>query len=120
SAGEIAEIEPNAVGVAAVHSPETGIVDYAAVARFMAAEIVGRGATIQTGVTVSRLDRSGASTILHTSAGQIPASRAVACAGLWSDRLAVASGEPDDLRIVPFRGSYLKLKPAARHLVKTL
>ena len=46
-AGEIAEIEPNAVGVAAVHSPETGIIDYAAVARFMAAEIRGLGATIK-------------------------------------------------------------------------
>jgi L-2-hydroxyglutarate oxidase len=120
SAGEIAEIEPNAVGVAAVHSPETGIIDFAAVARFMAAEIRGLGATIQTGVTVERLDRSGATTILHTSAGQIPAVQAVACAGLWSDRLAVASGEPDDLRIVPFRGGYMKLRPHARELVRGL
>jgi 2-hydroxyglutarate dehydrogenase len=120
SAGEIAEIEPHAVGVAALHSPETGIVDFAAVARFMAAEIRGLGATIQTGVTVERLDRSGATTLLHTSHGPIPASKAVACAGLWSDRLAVASGEPDDLRIVPFRGSYMKLRPHARGLVRGL
>jgi L-2-hydroxyglutarate oxidase len=117
-AGEIAEVEPNAVGVAAVHSPETGIVDYAAVARFMAAEIGGLGATIQTGVTVTRFARSGSTTVLHTSEGLIPAVTAVACAGLWSDRLAVASGEPDDLRIVPFRGGYMKLRPSARSLVR--
>jgi L-2-hydroxyglutarate oxidase len=120
SAGEIGEIEPNAIGVAAVHSPETGIVDFAAVARFMAAEIRGLGATIKTGVTVERLDRSGTTTILHTSEGLIPAVKAVACAGLWSDRLAVASGEPDDLRIVPFRGGYMKLRPHARGLVRGL
>jgi L-2-hydroxyglutarate oxidase len=117
---EIEEIEPHAVGVAALHSPETGIIDFAAVARAMAAEIRALGATIQTGVAVDRLSKSGSTTIVETSAGPIPAARAVACAGLWSDRLAVASGEPDDLRIVPFRGGYLKLRPHARHLVKSL
>ena len=120
SGPEIAEIEPHAVGVAALFSPETGIVDFAAVARSYAAEIQAAGATIQTGVSVERLARSNGTTIVHTSEGPIPTARAVACAGLWSDRLAVRSGEPDDLRIVPFRGGYLKLKPQARHLVRTL
>ena len=119
-AEEIAEVEPHAVGVAALFSPDTGIVDFAAVARSIAAEIVSAGATIRTGVAVERLSRTRATTVVHTSEGEIPCVRAVACAGLWSDRLAVASGEPDDLRIVPFRGSYLKLKPQARHLVRTL
>ena len=120
SGPEIAEVEPHAVGVAALFSPDTGIVDFAAVARSIAGEIRAAGAEIQTGVAVERLSRSRGTTIVHTSDGEIPCKRAVACAGLWSDRLAVASGEPDDLRIVPFRGGYLKLKPAARHLVKTL
>jgi 2-hydroxyglutarate dehydrogenase len=119
-AGEIGEIEPHTVGVAALHSPETGIVDFAAVARTMAAEIQAKGATIQTGVAVSRLERRDATTVVHTSQGAIPAGRAVACAGLWSDRLAVASGEPDDLRIVPFRGGYMRLRPEARKLVRGL
>jgi 2-hydroxyglutarate dehydrogenase len=46
------------------------------------------------------------------------ARRAVACAGAWSDRLAAASGAPVDLRIVPFRGAYLKLRPERTHLVR--
>jgi L-2-hydroxyglutarate oxidase len=117
---EIQEIEPHAVGVAALHSPETGIIDFAAVARTMAAEIQALGATIQTGVDVHRLDESGSTSLVHTSEGLIPTKQAVACAGLWSDRLAVASGEPDDLRIVPFRGGYLRLRPHARHLVRSL
>src|SRR3954464_5072724 len=71
TASEIAEIEPNAVGVAALHSPETGIVDFAAVARTMAAEIQANGATIQTGVAVARLERRSDSTVLHTSEGAI-------------------------------------------------
>lgn len=120
TSAEIPEIEPHAVGTAGLFSPETGIIDFAAVARSFATELQEGGARIQTGVAVERLSRSNGTTILHTSAGEIPAARAVACAGLWSDRLAVASGEPDDLRIVPFRGGYLKLRPSARHLVRTL
>jgi (S)-2-hydroxyglutarate dehydrogenase len=120
TASEIAEIEPNAVGVAALHSPETGIVDFAAVARSFADSIRARGATIQTGVAVSKLERRSDVTVVHTSEGAIPATRAVACAGLWSDRLATASGEPDDLRIVPFRGSYMRLRVQARDLVRGL
>jgi L-2-hydroxyglutarate oxidase len=118
--GEIAEIEPNTVGVAALHSPETGIVDFAAVARSFAESIRAMGATIQTGVEVARLERRSDVTVVHTSSGAIPTTRAVACAGLWSDRLAVASGEPDDVRIVPFRGGYMRLRPEARGLVRGL
>ena len=50
----------------------------------------------------------------------IPAARAIACAGLWSDRLAQASGDDGNPRIIPFRGGYAKLKPEARYLVKSL
>ena len=43
-----------------------------------------------------------------------------ACAGVWSDRLALASGARPDVRIVPFRGEYYELKPQKRYLVKHL
>ena len=98
--------------------PTTGIIDFAAVARSMAAEIQAAGAEIHTGVAVDRLSRNGRATIVETSQGPIPTTKAVACAGLWSDRLAEASGESGDPRIIPFRGGYLKLKPEARHLVQ--
>lgn len=121
AASEIAEIEPNAVGVAALHSPETGIIDFAAVARVMADEIRGVGAEIHTGVAVRSITRNGGTTIVSTvGLGDIPTKRAVACAGLWSDRLAQASGDDENPRIIPFRGGYAKLRPHARGLVKSL
>ena len=46
------------------------------------------------------------------------ARRAVACAGAWSDRLALASGARPDVRIVPFRGAYLTLAPERAGLVR--
>jgi L-2-hydroxyglutarate oxidase len=120
SAAEIPEIEPHAVGVAALHSPETGIIDFAAVARVMADDIRARGAVIACGVAVRSITRHGGTTIVDTSAGAIPTARAVACAGLWSDRLAERSGDDGNPRIVPFRGGYAKLKPEARYLVRSL
>jgi (S)-2-hydroxyglutarate dehydrogenase len=116
SAAELREIEPEVAGVAGLHSPNTGIVDFGEVARAYANDVVARGAEIRTGVTVSRLSGS----VLHTSAGEIEARRVVACAGAWSDRLAEASGEPAEPRIVPFRGGYMKLREHARGLVRGL
>jgi L-2-hydroxyglutarate oxidase len=119
-AAELREIEPYATGIAALHSPATGIVDFGAVARAMASEITAAGAVVQTGVAVRSLSRSGGTTVVQTSAGAIPAARVVACAGAWSDRLAEASGEAPDPRIIPFRGGYLRLRESARHLVRSL
>jgi L-2-hydroxyglutarate oxidase LhgO len=42
------------------------------------------------------------------------------CAGLHADRLARASGEPAEPRIVPFRGEYWRLRPERSHLVRGL
>jgi (S)-2-hydroxyglutarate dehydrogenase len=120
SASELRSVEPHAAGVATLHSPATGIVDFGAVARAMAAEITSQGAVVSTGVTVHSLARSNGLSIVHTSDGAIPAGRVVACAGAWSDRLATASGEASDPRIVPFRGGYLRLLPSARELIRTL
>jgi (S)-2-hydroxyglutarate dehydrogenase len=117
---ELRQIEPYATGIAALHSPATGIVDFSAIARALAAEITAAGAVIQTGVEVRSLARSNGTSIVHTSSGAIPAGRVVACAGAWSDRLAEASGEAPDPRIVPFRGGYLRLRESARHLVRSL
>lgn len=112
---EIPEIEPNCVGVAAVHSPSTGIVDYAEVSRSLAADLKAAGAEFRLSSRARRLRRSGASTVVELDSGaEIAARYAVTCAGLWSDRLAHASGAPADPQILPFRGAYLHLDLGTR------
>jgi len=110
---EIAEHEPHATGAGALLSPETGIVDFAAVAQKLAALLQAGGAEIRTETAAARVE-SGA---VVTDRGEVLAARRViVCAGLWADRLG---GDPDP-RIVPFRGSYLKLRPERRGLVRAL
>src|SRR5205807_10378254 len=116
--GELREIEPKAMGIAAIHSPATGIVDFGEVARSLARELARAGALISTGCPVTAVEPGGRRLVLRTSCGEARASHAVFCAGLWADCLAAASGGDRDPRIVPFRGAYLRLRPERRDLVR--
>jgi (S)-2-hydroxyglutarate dehydrogenase len=157
---EIAAVEPAAVGLSALHSPNTGMVDFAAVAAAYADDVRLHGGEIRVGTAVRALvehedhvevlldgaprrddsrrpaapaessgvaapDESPGVTAAGESgraAGESPepvrARHAVACAGAWSDRLALASGARPDARIVPFRGAYLRLVPDRADLVR--
>jgi 2-hydroxyglutarate dehydrogenase len=114
---EIAEVEPHARGVAALHSPATGIVNFVAVANSYAEDVRQAGGTIHPGTPVAGATTGGGKIALRHAHGTTAAGAAVFCAGLWSDRLAVACGAPADPRIVPFRGAYLRLPRAAAELV---
>jgi (S)-2-hydroxyglutarate dehydrogenase len=115
---EIAAIEPAARGVAALHSPNTGVVDFVAVAEAYAGDVARAGGTVHTGAPVAAVEQRPGRIVLRHRRGATAASGAVFCAGLWSDRLAVACGAPADPRIVPFRGAYLQLPVAAAQLVR--
>jgi (S)-2-hydroxyglutarate dehydrogenase len=119
SAGELREIEPHCRGVAALHSPATGIVDFADVARALARELVESGTPVITGCGVEGVERRpGRIGLVHS--GETRARFAVFCAGAAADRLAVAAGASPDPRIVPFRGAYLYLRPERAQLVRSL
>jgi 2-hydroxyglutarate dehydrogenase len=117
SAG-IREIEPHAAGIAGLHSPATGIVDFARVAAGYADDLAACGGTVVTGCEVGELTGNGR-LVAHHARGTTSARAAIACAGAWSDRLAVRAGADPEPRIVPFRGGYLKLRPERRDLVRS-
>ena len=116
---EIREIEPHARAIDGLHSPETGVVDFAAVAAAYADEVTASGGTVtlRCGVTAIGEGTDGGPSS-STRAGRTSAKAVLVCAGAWSDRLAVAAGAPAEPRIVPFRGGYLKLRPERAHLVR--
>jgi 2-hydroxyglutarate dehydrogenase len=119
-ADELREVEPHATGIAALHSPATGIADFPGVARALAAEVELAGGSVATRVAVESVAPRQRALELRHAQGVVRARRAVFCAGLWADRLAVAAGADPDPRIVPFRGAWLRLKPDRRELVRSL
>ncbi|MEZ5978377.1 MAG: L-2-hydroxyglutarate oxidase [Planctomycetota bacterium] len=114
------ELEPHVAGVAALHVPESGIVDYIGVAERLAALVGDRGGRVLLGVRVLALERRANTVVVETEHGGEEYDAAVCCAGLHSDRLARASGLDWRERIVPFRGEYYELVPRAYGLVRNL
>lgn len=117
---EIREIEPHCSGVRGLFVPQTGIVDYTAVANKYAEKLTEMGAQIVLGEQVVDIQRNGNRVEVIGESRTWTGRAAVVCAGLQSDRLARKS-EPDmPLRILPFRGEYFKLKPSAPQFVNHL
>ena len=117
---ELREIEPHATGLAALHSPNTAIVDFKAVAEAMAQDIRARGAELLTGRQVERVARGGSRVTLHTPLGDLSTRVVANCAGLYADTVARGAGVIPTVRIVPFRGEYYLLRPERRDLVRGL
>ncbi len=118
---ELRAVEPYCVGVQALYSPATGIVDFAAVARTLARLVTQAGGRIYTGHRVTRVAAGrGGWQCIETVAGTVQARQVVSCAGLHADRLAQQAGGATYPRIVPFRGAYYVLHPQRAHLVRGL
>ena len=116
--GGIAEIEPHARGVGALHVPATGAVDFGDMARAFAADLSRAGHRIRTGFEVREARRSGHRIVLAGPPGNIAAKVVVNCAGLHVDRVMRILGHEPDLKILPFRGEYWGLSEAAAGLVR--
>jgi (S)-2-hydroxyglutarate dehydrogenase len=114
------ELEPHCVGIKALYSPNTGIVDYSRVNRAYAEDIQAAGGEVLPGYGVTGISERPGRVVLHTPAGEVEAQHVVACAGLHADRVARLTGAPRDPRIVPFRGDYWVLRPDRRDLARNL
>lgn len=119
-AAQMRKIEPSVGGIAAVHVPEEGIVDYRQVCTRLAMRTRDRGARILTGARVTAIIRRGTEWIVTAGKDQHAAEFLINCAGLHCDRVASLAGEPREVRIIPFRGEYFKIKSSRQHLVRNL
>jgi L-2-hydroxyglutarate oxidase len=114
------DYEPHAAGLAALHVPETGIVDYRQVTQAYAAVVAGRGGVVQTAARVFGCRHSSGEIVLQTTAGDVACRGLVNCAGLHCDRVARLCGVEPGVQIVPFRGEYYELVPGRTFLVRNL
>lgn len=112
--------EPEVSGVAGLHVPQTGIVDYVAVTEALAGRVRQGGGEVRLQTPVRGIRRSGGEFRLATDGGTVAARYLVNCAGLHCDRVARLAGLRPGLRIVPFRGEYYVLRPQRRSLVRNL
>jgi L-2-hydroxyglutarate oxidase len=116
---ELHGIEPHARAVRAIHSPETAIVDYTAVARAYAETLRQRGVLVHTATAVRAIRPAEGRLFVETTKGTVSAQSLINCAGLHADVVARLMGVALDVRIIPFRGEYYTLR-SGRALVRGL
>jgi L-2-hydroxyglutarate oxidase LhgO len=115
------ELEPHASAVAAIHSPQTAIVDYGQVSQAFLRDLLSHGATLERKFQVTTITRAGGELRIGAADGRVvTARRLVNCAGLYSDAIARLAGAETDVQIVPFRGEYYMIRPERHDLVRGL
>ena len=117
---ELQALEPHAAGIKAIHVPEAGIVDYKQVCARLSQRIQEHGHQVVFRARVTSILPQGSDLIVTSSAGDFQTNYLINCTGLHSDRVTEMSGHKPETKIVPFKGEYYELKPAARHLCKNL
>lgn len=114
------ELEPFVAGIEGLHVPETGIVDYRQVCERLGERVRERAGEVRTGARVTGMKHIPGGVVVQNTAGDVEARYVVNCAGLHCDRVTALSGQKLDAQIVPFRGEYFELKPAAQRLCRNL
>ncbi len=119
---EIRRLEPAATGIAGIHVPSAGIIDFTAVANKLAELIQKDGAHnhVLTGHKVTGFDKHDFYTSVVTSRSPVSTRYLINCAGLQCDRVARMDGVDPGMQIVPFRGDYCDLTATAAAKVKNL
>lgn len=118
---QLRALEPSAAGVAALHVPETGIVNFRTVCERISEIVRSKGGAVRLDFQVTQI-KAGASSVEVTSqAGEtIECDQLINCAGLNSDRVCRMSGGDPSVQIVPFRGEYYELTEASESLCRNL
>jgi len=117
---QIKEIEPHAAGIAAIHVPQEGIVDYPGVCEKLGELIREAGGEIRLNVRFQKAIETPSGWVLKTSAGDFESRFIIACGGLHADRLVKGTGQKPTAKVVPFRGEYFQIKKERQHLVRHL
>ncbi|MCL6100224.1 MAG: L-2-hydroxyglutarate oxidase [Bacteroidetes bacterium] len=117
---ELKNYEPHIAGAAGIFVPQTGIIDYTKVSEKYLELIKKFGGAIEFGCELKNIRVGTDQCEVITSKGTFVSKLVATCTGLFSDRVAKMTHPHLQLRIIPFRGEYFKLKDQAKHLVKTL
>jgi (S)-2-hydroxyglutarate dehydrogenase len=117
---ELKEHEPHVAGLAGILVPQTGIVDYKVVAQKYAELVKEQGGEILLGEKVIDIQHNNGVQVVITQKASYTTTLVINCAGLYSDKIARLSSKNVDVKIIPFRGEYYKLREDKEYLVKNL
>ncbi|MBX2916943.1 MAG: L-2-hydroxyglutarate oxidase [Cyclobacteriaceae bacterium] len=119
-AEELKEYEPHVAGLSGIFVPQTGIVDYTLVANKYGEVFQKNGGTIHVNEKVLDIQHTNTNSVVITQTASYTSKLVINCAGLYSDKIARMTVPNLNVKIIPFRGEYFKLKKEKEYLVKNL
>lgn len=118
---ELKEYEPHVAGIEGIFVPQTGIVNYTIVSEKYGELIRKLGGEIRLGEKVMEIQKKPGEAVVITQKGSYSTKLVINCGGLYSDKVAGMTGQKKlNVKIIPFRGEYFKLKKDKEYLVKNL
>lgn len=120
SAEQLKEYEPHVTGLAGFFVPQTGIVDYTLVAIKYCEVFQKNGGIIHLSEKVLDIQHTNTQSVVITQKTSYTSKLVINCAGLYSDKVARMTVPNLNVKIIPFRGEYYKLKKEKEYLVKNL
>ena len=111
--------EPAVSAVAALWSPETGVVNAEELVKALLRDAADAGAIFLPGTRLEGADRQSDGMALRTERETIHAGLVVNAAGLYADEVSQMLGG-ETFTIYPCRGEYVELTPSKRTLVNAL
>ncbi len=117
---QLKEYEPHVAGVEGLLVPQTGIVDYRLVAEAYLHLLKQSGVNVFFNTKAIAIHHKNGKQEVVTSSQTFVTDLVISCAGLYSDKVAGMDVADLNVKIVPFRGEYYKLKKEKEYLVRNL
>lgn len=117
---ELKKHEPHVNGVAGLHVPETGIVDYLGVCKAITGVLESKGHLVDLQSRFISAKEVPGGIEAKVNQETLSVGYLINCAGLYSDRVMRSCGLDPLVKIVPFRGEYFELDQSVWSLCRNL
>jgi len=117
---KLLNIEPNSVMLNGVFVPQAGVVDYKEVVQAYAHDFQANGGEIKLIEEIKEIENiNGLKNVkgIHSS---YKCEFLINCAGLFSDEIAKLDGMSPDVKIIPFRGEYYKIRDSKKAILNNM
>ena len=117
---DLLSIEPNSVIKTGLFVPQAGVVDYGEVVRTYADEFIELGGEIQFIEEIIEIENLNNVKKIKSKNNSFSCEFLINCAGLFSDEIARMDGMSPNVRIIPFRGEYYKIRNTKNSLLNNM
>ena len=117
---DLLAIEPNSVIKNGLFVPQAGVVDYGEVVRTYAEDFIQLGGEIQFIEEIREIENVNNLKKIKGRNNSFNCEFLINCAGLFSDEIARMDGMSPDVRIIPFRGEYYKIRNTKNSLLNNM